>query len=177
MRSRIAIIGAGISGLTAAVAAAAEGYEVTVYEKLDTPGGRARQFSSHGFRFDMGPSWYWMPDIIDEEFRRYGYERSDFFELHQIDPTYTVFWDDDDPLHVPVDTHQLKDWLEHREEGASEQLERFLEEAGRKYEVGMWDLAQKPSLKIRDLIKPKMIKDILSLDLVRSMQCHLDRYF
>ena len=59
---RIGIIGSGISGLSAACFLAKEGHDVSIFEKNATIGGRARQFSENGFTFDMGPSWYWMPD-------------------------------------------------------------------------------------------------------------------
>ncbi len=177
MKSKLAVIGAGFSGLTAAVASAKAGYEVDVYEKNATPGGRARQFSRDGFHFDMGPSWYWMPDVIDAEFKRYGYTATDFFDLQRLDPSYTVFWSEDEPLQVPADVDRLTPWLEQREEGAGQKLQDFLEEARKKYHLGMFDLAQQRKPKLRNFARPHMIKSVATLNLFKSMQRHIDRYF
>ena len=83
MKKKVAIIGSGFSGLSAAAYAAKAGHEVHVFEKHDQPGGRARQFTTEqGFVFDMGPSWYWMPDIMVYFFTDFGYKTSDFFDLN-----------------------------------------------------------------------------------------------
>jgi phytoene desaturase len=177
MKAKLAIIGAGFTGLSAAAATAAAGYEVDVYEKFSIPGGRARQFSQQGFHFNMGPSWYWMPDIIDSEFKRYGYTTDDFFDLQRLDPSYTVFWSDDPPLQVPTNPAQLIPWMEQREKGAGKKLKQFLDQARRKYHLGMWDLAQKHRPGVRDLLRPAILKSIFSLDLFKSLQRHINQYF
>ena len=72
MKKNIAIIGSGFSSLSAACYLSKSGHKVTVYEKNDSLGGRARQFKEKGFTFDMGPSWYWMPDVFDKFFNDFG---------------------------------------------------------------------------------------------------------
>ena len=81
MNHNISIIGAGFSGLSAACYLAKWGYNVTVYEKHDTVGGRARMYTENGFSFDMGPSWYWMPDVFERFFNDFGKKVSDYYEL------------------------------------------------------------------------------------------------
>ena len=91
-KSHIAVIGAGFAGLSAAALLAKDGHRVTLYEKNDSIGGRARLFSEKGFVFDMGPSWYWMPEVFENYYNRFGYSASDFYELKRLDPSYSVFW-------------------------------------------------------------------------------------
>lgn len=177
MKPSLAIIGTGFSGLAAAVAGAKNDYKVDVYEKFSMPGGRARQFSHKGFRFDMGPSWYWMPDVIDDEFQRYGYTTSDFFELNRLDPSYSVFWDEKEPLRVPADFHDLIPWLEQQEPGSSRQLNRFLEEARQKYHLGMRNLAQHTGIPWRELLSPVILKQFFRLNLFKSMRRHIGQHF
>jgi len=91
MRKKIAIIGSGFSGLSAAAYAAKEGHEVHVFEKNSEAGGRARKFvTDNGYTFDMGPSWYWMPDIIESFFEDFGKNTSDFFQLVPLDPQFEM---------------------------------------------------------------------------------------
>src|SRR5690554_7574509 len=95
MKKKIAIIGAGFSGTSAAAYAAKEGNEVHVYEKHNQPGGRARQFTTdNGYTFDMGPSWYWMPDIIDQFFQDFGGHATDFFDLVSLNPQFDMIFED-----------------------------------------------------------------------------------
>ncbi|MEM9856989.1 MAG: FAD-dependent oxidoreductase, partial [Bacteroidota bacterium] len=86
MSKKIAVIGSGFAGLSAASSLAQAGYSVTVFEKNETPGGRARKFSAGGFTFDMGPSWYWMPDVFEQYFAKFGKKVSDYYDLVRLDP-------------------------------------------------------------------------------------------
>ena len=106
--SKITVIGAGLSGLYAACYLAKKGFEVEVYEKNESAGGRSRVFESDGFMFDMGPSWYWMPELIDSLFEDLGEDRKDYFSLKRLDPSYRVFWKDDEPTDVPASLEELR---------------------------------------------------------------------
>ena len=92
MAKKAIVIGAGFSGLSAATALASKGFDVTLIEKHSGPGGRARQFSDSGYTFDMGPSWYWMPDVFETYFAWYGRKPSDYYHLHRLDPSYYIYW-------------------------------------------------------------------------------------
>jgi len=102
MSKKVTIIGSGISSLSAAAFLGKEGYDVTILEKNETIGGRARQFEQNGFTFDMGPSWYWMPDVFEQFYNKFGYTTSDFYELKRLDPSYTVFWEDKTETPIPA---------------------------------------------------------------------------
>ena len=92
---KVIVIGSGFAGLSAACFLARAGCDVTVIEKHDQPGGRARSFSVQGFTFDMGPSWYWMPDVFERFFAEFDSHSSSFYELIRLDPSYQVIWDKD----------------------------------------------------------------------------------
>ena len=112
MGKNVIVIGSGFAGLSAACNLAAAGFKVTVLEKNDSPGGRARQFQAEGFTFDMGPSWYWMPDVFEQFFARFGKKVSDYYELHRLDPSYTVIFGDGDTMEVPAGMAELEAMFE-----------------------------------------------------------------
>src|SRR5690349_17183945 len=106
--NRVAVIGSGFSGLSAACFLAGDGFDVTVLEKNESVGGRARKFSAQGFTFDMGPSWYWMPDVFEKFFHAFGKKTSDYYSLQRLDPSYRVVFGANDQLDLPADFSALK---------------------------------------------------------------------
>jgi phytoene desaturase len=177
MKKKIAIIGSGFSGLSAAAYAAKSGYEVHVFEKHNGPGGRARQFTTtEGYVFDMGPSWYWMPDIIENFFTDFACKASDFFELISLNPQFEMIFEDEN-LEVPKDFEALKRLFETIESGAALQLEKFITAAKFKYEVGMQDFVNKPCHSWSEFISPKIAKSALKLDLLTDFRSYVAKYF
>ena len=146
-KKKVIIIGSGFAGLSAASFMAKAGWEVTVLEKHSTPGGRARQFSENGFTFDMGPSWYWMPDVFERFFNQFGKKVSDYYQLKRLDPSYRVYWQDG-PVDIPADYQSFKNLFNQIEPGSGEMLDKFLKEAAFKYEVGINKLVFKPGQSI-----------------------------
>lgn len=140
---KVVVIGSGFAGISAATHLADKGYQVTLLEKNTTPGGRARKFSAEGFIFDMGPSWYWMPDVFDNYFAHFGKKVSDYYDLIRLDPSYAVVFGKDDRLDIPANLQEFRAMLEKLEPGASVQLDRFLKQAAYKYQVGIHDLVTK----------------------------------
>ncbi|WP_257656330.1 phytoene desaturase family protein [Parapedobacter lycopersici] len=177
MKKKIAVIGSGFSGLSAAAYLAKAGSEVHVFEKHDQPGGRARQFSTEqGYVFDMGPSWYWMPDIIESFFADFGYKTSDFFELISLNPQFEVVFSED-KISVPKNLEELKFLFEQIEKGAGLQLEKFMQSAKFKYEVGMQDFVNKPCHNWAEFISLKIAKSALKLDLLTNFRTYVAKYF
>jgi phytoene desaturase len=177
MSKKVTIIGAGISSLSAAAFLAKDGYDVTILEKNATIGGRARQFEADGFTFDMGPSWYWMPDVFEQFYNKFGYTTSDFYELKRLDPSYSVFWNDGTKTGIPANEEQLFHWFESLEAGSSIKLKKFLDEAKYKYEVGMQDLVYKPSLKATEFADMRILKGLVKLHLLSSFSKYIRGYF
>ena len=105
MTKKITILGAGVASLSSACFLAKEGYDVTILEKNPTIGGRGRQFSEKGFAFDMGPSWYWMPDVFERYFGEFGKKVSDYYTLDRLDPAYRVVFGKDDVVDIPAAWH------------------------------------------------------------------------
>ncbi|MDH2208652.1 oleate hydratase [Empedobacter sp. GD03644] len=177
MKKRIAIIGSGFSGLSAAAYTAKQGHEVHVFEKHNQPGGRARQLKTEeGYVFDMGPSWYWMPDVIQDFFEDFGYATSSFFELISLNPQFEMIFSDE-KLDIPENFEVLKETFEKIEKGASFQLEKFMKSAKFKYEVGMKDFVHKPCTNWTEFVSLKIAKNALKLDLLSNFRTYVARYF
>ncbi|SKB65059.1 phytoene desaturase [Soonwooa buanensis] len=177
MKKKIAVIGSGFSGLSAAAYLAKAGNDVHVFEKHDHPGGRARQFTTEqGYVFDMGPSWYWMPDIIEGFFADFGYKTADFFEMISLNPQFEMIFSNE-KIDVPESLGELKIVFEQIEKGAASQLEKFMQSAKFKYEVGMQDFVNKPCHNWAEFISLKIAKSALKLDLFTNFRTYVARYF
>ena len=175
--SKIAVIGSGFAGLASACCLAKDGHQVTVFEKNSAPGGRARQFKANGFTFDMGPSWYWMPDVFEKFFNQFGKSSSDFYKLERLDPSYRVFFGKNDTLDTPAKLEEFYKLFESLEPGSKKNLEKFLKEAAYKYEVGINDLVFKPGKSLKELIDLRLIKGVFQLHIFQSIDKYIRKYF
>ena len=173
----VAVIGGGFAGLSAATDLASKGYKVTLLEKNASTGGRGRMMKAAGFTFDMGPSWYWMPDVFESYFRRFGKNVSDYYELKRLDPSYRVFLEDSSTLDVPANLVEFREMLEKIEPGCGKSFDRFLSEAKMKYDVSMSDFVWKPSLSWKEFLSPKLLKGALQLQLFSSLSAHVRKHF
>lgn len=170
------VIGSGFSGLSAASFLAKAGWQVTVIEKHSLPGGRARKFSADGFTFDMGPSWYWMPDVFERYFNCFGKKVSDYYQLERLDPSYRIYWPQGF-TDIPAGYDALKELFENTEKGAAAKLDQFMSEAAYKYEVGINKLVHKPGRSLAEFVDIDLAKGILKLDVFTSMKKHVRKYF
>jgi phytoene desaturase len=177
MPKQVIVIGSGFAGLSAACNLAADGFHVTILEKNSVPGGRARKFEQDGFVFDMGPSWYWMPDVFEQFFNRFGKKVSDYYDLVRLDPSYRVWFGEKDLMELPADMTALEALFEQYEPGSSVALRRFLAEAKYKYEVGMQEFVQKPSLSIMEFADWRIVASLFRLQMFTSMSKHVRKLF
>lgn len=177
MKKEVLVIGSGFSGLSAATHLAKQGFAVKILEKNDRPGGRARAFEHEGFLFDMGPSWYWMPDVFDDHFKYFGHKTSDYYDLVRLDPSYRIFFGKDDIMDVPAKMEELEELFESLEKGSSKNLRKFLKESGYKYEVGMRDLVHKPSRSISEFIDFRLLIGVLKMHVFQSISSYVKKYF
>lgn len=175
--SEIIIIGSGFAGLSSAAYLAKAGHQVTVIEKNEGPGGRASQFEENGFVFDMGPSWYWMPEVFENFYNEFGKTASDFYNLKRLDPSYRVFFKNGQQIDVPAGEDAVIDLVESLEKGAGQKLKTFLEEAKYKYEVGMNEFVWKPSHSILEFMDMRIAKSALKLQMFSSISSQIHKLF
>ena len=171
------VIGGGFAGLSAATCLAKEGAEVTLFEKNSTLGGRARQFEDHGFKFDMGPSWYWMPEVFEKFFAQFGYSASDFYQLNQLNPSFRIYFGEGDLLDIPAEYEELRQLFDQIEAGSAAKLDQFMSSAQFKYDVGMSELVYRPSLSIMEYINWRVVKGSLRLQLLKDFKSYVKGYF
>jgi len=175
--SKIAVIGSGFSGLSAAAYLSAAGHEVHVFEKNPTIGGRARQLrTSNGYVFDMGPSWYWMPDIFERFFNDFGHTTKDFYSLQLLDPAFDVVFGEQ-TRSIPHDFVELGKLFESIEKGSAQRLTAFMEEAQFKYEMGMQNLVYMPGLSVSEFADMELIKGAVRLQVFSSFSKHIRKFF
>lgn len=170
------VIGSGFAGLSVASFLAKAGFKVTVLEKNAGPGGRARQLKADGFLFDMGPSFYWMPDVFERYFAQFGKKVSDYYELDRLDPSYRVYWAEGH-TDLSADFETLKKTFDRIEPGSGEQLEKYLQEALVKYEVGMGRFVHKPGLSLTEFMNWETVSGALKLQLLTSISKHVAHHF
>ena len=169
----VIVIGSGFAGLSSATFLAKAGYDVTVLEKNDSLGGRARVWETEGFKFDMGPSWYWMPDVFERYFKSFGYDVSDLYELVRLDPSYRVVFGPNDHEDQSAKMAELEAMFDRLDPGSSKRLRKFLAEAAYKYEVGIKDLVHKPSRSLLEFADFRILKGLFQLDLLKDMRKHV----
>ncbi|MEM7382942.1 MAG: phytoene desaturase family protein [Bacteroidota bacterium] len=174
---QVVIIGAGYAGLAAAACLTQQGFAVTVLEKNTQPGGRARMLEEAGFRFDMGPSWYWMPDVIEAFFNRFNHTAADFYALKQLDPSYAVYFSDDHIMHIPAEPEARIQLFETYEKGSGTRLQQFLAEASYKYKVGMEKFVWKPGRSISELADLSILQSLWKLHLLQSFHQYIRKFF
>ena len=145
-------------------------------KKNETIGGRARQFEHEGFVFDMGPSWYWMPDVFEKFYNDFGQTTSDFYDLIRLDPSYQVFWKNKEGIRIPANMLELEQLFERFEPGSTAKLRQFLKEAAYKYEVGINDLVYKPSLSVLEFADARLLNGMLKMDVLTSMKKHIRQF-
>ena len=175
--AKIAVIGSGFSGLAAATCLAADGFDVTLFEKNELPGGRARKFESSGFVFDMGPSWYWMPDVFEKYFNRFGKTTSDYYQLKRLDPSYRIFYGKNDYLDIPAGVEALGKLFDELEPGSSKHLTTFLEEGKYKYDIGINNLVYKPGLSLTEFADAELLKGVFKLHVFQSIAQYVRKFF
>lgn len=173
----IAVIGSGFAGLSSAAYLAQAGNNVTIYEKNSEVGGRARQLYESGYVFDMGPSWYWMPEVFDKFFADFGYQTKEFYELTQLDPGFTMVFGQDEILDIPADFEQLCLLFETIEPGSAALLRLFMKEAAYKYHTGIDKLVYKPGLSIWEFADWELFKGVFKLQVFTAFSRHVRKFF
>jgi phytoene desaturase len=175
--TEVVVVGGGFGGLSTACYLADAGAEVTVLEQNDQLGGRASRLEREGFTFDMGPSWYLMPDVFERFFGRFGRTPGDYYELTHLDPHYRIFWKDGDELDVSGDLDAMTAKFDDYEAGAGDALLEYLEGSKEAYEVGMEHFVYTDRPRFRDYVDWDVLRNAHGLGLLGSMRDHVSGYF
>jgi phytoene desaturase len=160
MKKTINIIGSGFSSLAAACYLAKAGNDVTIYEKNKTIGGRARQLKKDGFTFDIGPTWYWMPDVFERFFSDFEKKPSDYYELIKLSPAYQVYFGIKDFVTIADNLSEICTTFESIEKGSGKKLEKFIKEAQNNYDIAIKDLVYRPGVSPMELVTLETVKKV-----------------
>ena len=174
--NNINIIGAGLSGLVASCYLAKRGYNVTLIDKNEAFGGRVSSMIKQGFVFDMGPTWYWMPDVFESFFSDFGKKVSDYYILERLDPSYKFFLKNNE-YNIPVDEDSLYKVFENIEKGSSQNLKKYLSQAKKKYDLSMDKFIYLPNKSVFEYASFSLIKNIFSLNIFKSLRSHIASFF
>lgn len=177
MKQRALIIGAGLGGLATAALLAKDGYEVTVLERHDQVGGRARVFEQGGFRFDMGPSWYLMPDVFEHFFGLFGKQVSDYLTLQKLEPSYRIKFADGEQVDFRADIEDTAEIFERWEPGAAAKFRTYIAQTEEQYRVALDGFVYKNYDSLLDFVTLKNLRDGRKLDVFRTMEASLKSWF
>lgn len=177
MKKKVIVIGAGFAGLTTAALLAKEGYQVTILEKCDSPGGRARLWEKDGFAFDMGPSWYLMPEVFDAYFSLFGKKREQYYGLEKLKTHYTVYFEHHDPVRITSDFEQTKALFDTFELGAGQRLEAYIQNAKYKYDTAMKDFLYREYRHVFQFLNKRLMTEGLRLNIFQALDPYVGRYF
>ena len=171
---KVVIVGSGFSSLSASCYLAQAGYDVTILEKNNDLGGRARQLKKDGFVFDIGPTFYWMPDVFENFFSDFGKSRNQFYDLIKLNPAYEVYFDVKDTVKIADNLSDIKKTFEDIEQGSSTKLEKFISKAKKNYDIAMKDLVFKPGKNLFEIVTPQTILKIK--DFFRTIRAQVRQY-
>lgn len=175
---KIAVIGAGIGGLGIAALLSARGHDVTVYEKNDILGGRAGVFEAEGFRFDMGPSWYLMPDVFERFFEMLGENIHDYLDLIRLSPSYRVFFEGfEGPVDVPANIGEAAELVERLEPGAGPKFKKYLKTTRTQYELVVNDYLWREFRTPLSVLGKGAVTALRTLPLIGSIDQYVRRTF
>jgi phytoene desaturase len=173
---KIAVIGSGFAGLSAAASLAQKGFKVHVFEKNDQIGGRATTWEKDGFRFDLGPSWYWMPEVFEQFYQKFGHTTAEFYDLKRLDPSYRVFFEQHQTVDIPAQLSGLFELFEEIQPGSSKGLKAFLDQAAIKYKVAMDKFVWMPGSKWSELMKWEIVKYVPQLNMFGSVSDYVAQF-
>ncbi|MDD1775277.1 MAG: phytoene desaturase family protein, partial [Methanobacterium sp.] len=173
----IIVVGSGFGGLSAASLLAKDGFNVTVIEKNEQPGGRASVYSEDGFYFDMGPSWYLMPDVYENFYAEFNKKPEDFFKLEKLDPSYRIYFGDTEMVDVAADIEKNYQLFDRLEENGAEKLKEYLKSSEELYEFSLHEMLYKDYKSILDFLNGKLLLQGYKLNIWENLQHYVNKKF
>jgi phytoene desaturase len=171
------IVGAGFGGLATSALLARKGWRVTVIEKNDQVGGRARYWKQDGFTFDMGPSWYLMPEAFENFFQAMGEPREKYYGLTRLDPSYRVYFESSPPVDIGADFAKTRAVFDTFEADGGNKIEKHLQETAFKYRIAVDEFLYRDYNSLLDFFNRRMLADGLRLKVFRSLESYLKGIF
>lgn len=175
-QKKVTIIGGGIGGLATAALLGKQGYTVTLLEKNDKIGGRASVWKEKGFTFDLGPSWYLMPDVFERYFALFDKKPKDFLKLHHLDPHYRVFFDKNDYVDLQKDMKANLALFNTLEPGVSSQIQQYLSVAQTQYNAAIQHILYKNFASVTDFLSPAIAKEGSKLNVFENLDHYVSRF-
>ncbi len=177
-KKSVIIIGGGIGGLALSALLGKKGYKVTLLEKNDTVGGRARIFRQDGFLFDMGPSWYMMPDVFKHYFDLLGEDISEYYTLKKLEPSYQITLKSDGASYLfHSDMKKNKAFFESVEPGAGKVFEDFMNDTKYQYEIAKNEFMYKNYDSIFDFLNLRVMREGSRLPLFKKQKDIIEKKF
>lgn len=176
MKPTALVIGAGIGGITTAARLAKNGYDVTVLEKNDTPGGRCNQIVRDGHRFDVGPTLFLMPEVWEETFAALGETMSDHLDLRRIDPTYAVHFEDGLKLQLTSNLGNMQTQLEAVDKTAFTGFLGYIAEGAKHYKISLEKFVGRNFYNIFEYFSIKNLPLIFNLKALQKHYTNTSRY-
>jgi len=177
MRKKVLVIGAGFGGLSASAILGKEGFDVTVFEKNAMPGGRAMQIKEKGYTFDMGPSWYLMPEAFERFFAEFSKKPSDYYSLKKLSPSYRVYFGSNRAFDVSDNIADVYKLFDSFEDSGGKKLKQFLQIAGKRYEKALEKFLYRDYQSIKDILDIELLKEVFTAGLFNSLDSHVKYYF
>lgn len=171
------VVGSGFGGLSAAALLAKDGFKVTVIEKNEQIGGRASVYTEDDFYFDMGPSWYLMPDVYEKFYAEFGKKPQDFFQLDKLDPSYRIFFGDEKVVDVASDIEKNYQLFESFEEGGAEKLKKYLAESQEVYDFSIDEMLYRDYTSVLDFLSGKLMLRGYKLKIWENLQHYVNNHF
>ncbi|MBP7832678.1 MAG: phytoene desaturase [Candidatus Levybacteria bacterium] len=174
---QIIIVGSGIGGLSAAALLGKAGYSVTVLEKNEQPGGRASKLTAKGFTFDMGPSWYLMPDVFETFYKEFGKKPSDYFTLKKLDPSYKIFFGSKDTVLVPSTYSKVAKLFDGFEENGKEKLDKYINRSEFLYKESIKNFVYQDYKSFKDFAKKDLLFKATKIPLFENIDQYTKKFF
>lgn len=176
-QKEVVVVGAGFAGLSGAAYLARQGFRVTLVEKNEEIGGRARIWNAGDYTFDMGPSWYLMPEVFDRFFSDIGKDRSDYYQLTKLDPSYRVFFENHKPVDISPNLEKTKRAFADLETQGDQKLESYLKQAEYKYSVAIKEFLYKEYTSVFDFLNKRMLTEGLKLNVFQNLDKYVRKTF
>ena len=177
MARKVIVLGAGFAGLSAGAYLSRQGFDVEILEKNAIPGGRARRLEAEGFTFDMGPGWYWMPEVFERFFAHFDSHPSNYFDLIRLNPSFRIYSSKNEPIDVPGDAFGLMDLFESIEKGSAKRLKNYLNITQKQYRLAMNGLIYQPGRSVLPYLNPKTFFSLISTKSITSLNNLVKTHF